>query len=76
MNSPINPADLSKWSDHTRIPFSVYTDPDIYRMEMERIFYGPFWHPVALIAEIPEVGDYKTVIVGEAPLIVTHTGEN
>ena len=50
MNSPISPIDLQNWSDHTRVPFSVYTDPDIYRMELERIFYGPFWHPVALIA--------------------------
>ena len=76
MNSPLSPSALQKWTDHTRVPFSVYTDPDIYRLELERIFYGPFWQPVALVAEIPEVGDYKTFYIGETPVIVTHTGEN
>ena len=63
-----------EWHDHTRVPYALYTDRAIYERELTRIFYGPFWHPVALEAEIPEPGDYKTVVVGETPLIVTRVG--
>ena len=43
----------------SRIPNWVYTDPDIYAREQERIFAGPSWNYVALEAEIPNPGDYK-----------------
>ena len=39
------------WHDHTRVPYALYTDRAIYERELTRIFYGPFWHPVALEAE-------------------------
>jgi anthranilate 1,2-dioxygenase large subunit len=28
-------------SDGSRIPYKVYTSPEIYRLEQERIFRGP-----------------------------------
>jgi anthranilate 1,2-dioxygenase large subunit len=74
MNAPVLP-ELGTWSDHTRVPYAVYSDPAIYALEMERIFYGPVWHPVALEAEVPKVGDYKTTYVGETPLIVVRATE-
>ncbi len=70
-----NQPNLLDWRDHTRVPYELYSDPAIYRRELERIFYGPFWHPVALEAEIPNPGDYKTVYVGETPLIVTRVAD-
>lgn len=76
MNLPREMPDTLRWSDHTRVPYWLYRDPDIYQRELERIFYGPFWHAVALLAELPSVNDYKTVTVGEAPLLVTRTGQD
>jgi hypothetical protein len=37
-----------------RVPYWVYSDPDIYAAEMERIWYGPHWLYCGLEAEIPE----------------------
>jgi anthranilate 1,2-dioxygenase large subunit len=55
----------------TRIPYSLLTDPDIYRQEQEKIFSGPFWKYVALAAEIPKPGDYKATWLGDTPIVVT-----
>jgi len=54
----------------SRVPYWVYSDPEIYARELERIFYGPHWSYVALEAEVPEPGDYRTTAIGERPLIV------
>jgi salicylate 5-hydroxylase large subunit len=54
----------------TRIPYDIYTDPEIYRREQERIFRGPTWNYVALGAEIPNPGDYKLTEIGDAPVVV------
>lgn len=56
--------------DVSRAPYRVYGDPEIHALEQERIFRGPVWHFLCLEAEIPETGDYKTVEVGETPVIV------
>jgi len=56
-----------------RVPFQVYTDPEIYALEQERIFQGPTWNFLCLEAEIPNPGDYKTTYVGAAPVIVART---
>src|SRR5262249_46370614 len=48
----------------------VYTDPDLYAREQERIFRGPTWSFLALDCEIPNPGDYKTTYVGDAPVVV------
>lgn len=54
----------------TRIPYDIYTDPEIYRREQERIFAGPTWNYVALAAEIPKPGDFKLTEIGEKPVVV------
>ena len=54
----------------SRIPYWVYTDPDIYRAEQQRIFCGPSWAYVALEAEIPAPGDFVRSFVGEKPVVV------
>lgn len=55
----------------SRIPYWLYSDPEVYRRELERIFYGPHWCYVALDAEIPNPGDFKRSVVGERQVIVT-----
>ncbi|MDZ4781020.1 MAG: aromatic ring-hydroxylating dioxygenase subunit alpha [Planctomycetia bacterium] len=54
----------------TRVPYWIYSDPEIYKREMERIFRGPVWCYVGLDAEIPKPGDYKTTWIGDRPVIV------
>lgn len=57
-------------ADCTRIPFGMYRDPEVYALEQQKIFQGPVWNYLALEAEIPEVGDFRTIEVGDIPVIV------
>ena len=54
----------------SRIPFWAYLRDDLYRRELERIFYGPHWCYVGLEAEVPNPGDFKRTFVGERSVIV------
>ncbi|HYB09847.1 MAG TPA: aromatic ring-hydroxylating dioxygenase subunit alpha [Alphaproteobacteria bacterium] len=67
------PSDAFVWPEEglTRIPDWVYTSPEIYEREVERIFHGPTWNYVGLEAEIPHPGDYKRSYVGPTPIVVT-----
>lgn len=56
--------------DYSRVPFFLYHDPDVYRVEQEKIFKGPTWSYVALEAELPNPGDFRTTYIGETPVIV------
>ncbi len=55
----------------SRVPYRVYHDPEILRLEHERIFRGAAWHYLCLEIEVAEYGDFKTSVVGEIPVIVT-----
>ena len=61
----------------TRVPFRLYCDPAQYALEQERIFKGPTWNYLCLVAELPQPGDYLVTGVGEASIIVARapTGE-
>jgi salicylate 5-hydroxylase large subunit len=54
----------------SRVPYFIYSDPEIYAREQERIFYGPNWSYVALEAEIPNPGDYKRTFIGDKSVLV------
>jgi len=58
------------------IPYKVFTEPEFYVLEQEKIFRGNSWNFVALSAEIPEPGDFKTTYIGETPVIVTRDLDN
>ena len=53
----------------TASPARLYTDPEIFDWEMEKIFYST-WVWVAHESEIPEAGSYKMAPVGLQPVIV------
>jgi phenylpropionate dioxygenase-like ring-hydroxylating dioxygenase large terminal subunit len=53
-----------------RIPGFVFSDPDVYRLEMDAIF-NHCWLFVGHQSEIPSPGDYVTRYMGEHPVIVT-----
>jgi len=53
-----------------RVPYWVYSDPEIYAREQEVIFAGKSWSYVALECEIPEPGDFKRTFIGDKPVVV------
>ncbi len=61
--------------DGSRVPYEVFSSQEIYDLEQERIFRGPTWSFLALEAEIPKPGDYKSTFVGDTPVVVTRTEE-
>lgn len=61
-------------ADGSRVPFEIYSSPEIYALEQERIFRGPLWSFIGLEAEIPNPGDFKRTYVGETPVVLTRTG--
>ncbi|MGZ0188588.1 MAG: Rieske 2Fe-2S domain-containing protein, partial [Alphaproteobacteria bacterium] len=70
------PHDLSEpfnWPEEgiTRIPFRLFSDPEIYAMEQEKIFRGPVWNFLCMEFDVAEPGDFKTTFVGETPVVVT-----
>ena len=58
-----------------RVNSRIYTDPEIFEAEMERIFHRG-WVYVAHETEIPEPGDYKTTMVGRQPVIVNRSSDD
>jgi len=64
--------DSYKWpgEGNCRVPFWVYTDPEVYKLEQERIFRGSTWNYVGLEAEIPNPGDFRTTYIGDTSVIV------
>jgi phenylpropionate dioxygenase-like ring-hydroxylating dioxygenase large terminal subunit len=70
MPQPPVPARAWPAEGNTRVPYWVYQDEDVYRLEQERIFRGATWNFVALDAELPGPGDFKSGFVGEMPVVV------
>src|ERR1700722_7119491 len=54
----------------TRVPYWVYQDPEVLRDEQARLFEGPAWHYLCLEIDVPEVGDYRTTMMGAMPVVV------
>ena len=59
-----------------RIPREVFIDPELYDLELQRLFRGPAWFLVAHESEIPRVGDYKRWTIGDMPIVIVRTGED
>jgi anthranilate 1,2-dioxygenase large subunit len=66
-----------QWPDEgvTRAPYRLFSDPEIYALEQDRIFHGAVWSFLCLEVEIPNPGDYRTTTVGETPVVVTRDRE-
>ena len=54
----------------SEIPFRLYTDPEQYALEQERIFKGPSWSYLCLASEVANPGDWVATTVGEVAVIV------
>lgn len=62
--------------NYNEVPKEVFVREDIYRSELERIFYGPEWHPIAHESEVPNKGDFKTARLAEVPLLIVRGEDN
>jgi len=61
--------------DYSRVPFELYHDPEIYRLEQDKLFRGPTWSVLGLEAEIPRLGDYRICYVGDVPVVFNRDAE-
>lgn len=52
-----------------RVHRSVYTDPRLFELEMERIFERT-WIYVGHTSQVPEPGDYYTTNIGRQPVVM------
>jgi salicylate 5-hydroxylase large subunit len=57
------------------VPFWVYSDQSNYQRELDRIFYGPYWHFIGIDTEIPHAGDYKRAVVGERSVLMVRADD-
>ena len=55
----------------SRVPFRLFSDPEIYAEEQKRLFRGPIWNFLCLEIEVPNPGDWRLATVGEVPIVVT-----
>ncbi len=65
--------DRFQWpdADYAHTPYRVFKDAAIYEREMEKIFRGPVWGYLALEAELPEAVSFKSVLLGNTPVVVS-----
>tara|TARA_R110000764_G_scaffold6853_3_gene25218 strand:+ start:15697 stop:16953 length:1257 start_codon:yes stop_codon:yes gene_type:complete len=71
---PVTP--IWNHEDTSRIPFWAYTNEDIHKQELEKLFYKDHWCYVGLEAEIPQPGDFKRTVIGERSVIMVRHEDN
>jgi anthranilate 1,2-dioxygenase large subunit len=57
--------------DYSRVPYILYHDASIFEQERDKIFSGKTWSYLALDAELPNPGDFKTTYMGDIPILVS-----
>jgi phenylpropionate dioxygenase-like ring-hydroxylating dioxygenase large terminal subunit len=67
-------ADLAKFVEPDRVRKEVYTDPQIFDLEMARI-HEKYWIYCGHESQVPKAGDYYTVQIGRQPMLLVR-GEN
>jgi phenylpropionate dioxygenase-like ring-hydroxylating dioxygenase large terminal subunit len=61
---------LDELIQHDRVHGSLYTDPDLFEAELERIWYRT-WVYVGHVSEVPEPNDYVVKSIGPQSVIMT-----
>lgn len=71
----IETIDISNYVKEGAVHGKIYTDPDIFQMEMDKI-YSRTWVYVGHESEIANPGDYKTTQIGSQPGIVSRSADS
>src|SRR5271170_3973566 len=59
------------WSgDVTRVPYWVYRDTELLKVEQQRVFESAVWNYLCLESEIAQPGDWRATVVGQMPVVV------
>ena len=61
--------DLAKCVEPDRVRKQVYTDPQIFDLEMQRI-HEKVWIYCGHETQVPKPGDYTTVQIGRQPMLM------
>ena len=60
----------------TEVHKAVYTDPELFELEMEHLFAAT-WIYVGHASQVPNMGDYATTTIGNQPvLMVRHSDDS
>lgn len=79
MNAPISAEILAStptqpifWGDAptSRAPGRIYTNQELYKQELDALFYKGHWCYVGLECEIPKAGDFKRSKIGERSVVM------
>ena len=62
-------AELDKFVEPDRVRREVYTDPQIFELEMQRI-HETVWIYCGHESQVPKAGDYYTVQIGRQPMLM------
>ncbi|MCV6625778.1 MAG: Rieske 2Fe-2S domain-containing protein, partial [Cellvibrionaceae bacterium] len=62
-------SDIEKMVEPARVHRKVYTDEEVFELEMERV-WGRTWIFAGHDSEVPEGGDYKTFNIGKQAMIM------
>ncbi len=74
MDQPVRDLPTGAWAAGlTRVPYWVYSDPEVARDEQVRLFQGPAWHYLCLEIDVPAPGDYRTAMMGAMPVVVARS---
>jgi len=73
---PIRAAIAARYKNPLDLPKEIFSDPVVYQEELQRIFYGRYWHPLAHRAELPELNSFKTTWLGEVPVLITRGADD
>ena len=67
--------EVARLVEPSRVHRSVYTDPAIFELEMQRI-WGRSWIYVGHESQVREPGEYLTTTIGTEPVILVRDKEN
>src|SRR5437868_1089466 len=67
-------ADLAKYVEPDRVRREVYTDPDIFELEMQRI-HERVWIYCGHESQVPKAGDYYTVQIARQPMLMVRAAD-
>src|SRR5579871_282253 len=64
-----NGQDIGALVEKGRVHSSIYTEPAIFELEMQRIFYRT-WVYIGHTSEVPKEGDFRVRRIGRQPVIL------